>query len=77
MKKFKSIACMMGKGFVRSIWGTAVTASIAVAVHGYMAIPADVGFIAVAEFILASIFMGVALSCMYIMGGTCKKGAKK
>lgn len=77
MKKFKSIACMMGKGFVRSIWGTAVTGSIALAVYGYAAIPMETGFVAVADFILASIFLGLAIGCMYIMGGTTKKGVKK
>lgn len=78
MNKFKSIAYMMGKGFVRSIWGTMVTGSIGLAVYGYMAIPTEGGYTAVAEFIVATVFLGIALGCMYLMGGTeKKKGAKK
>ncbi len=77
MSKFKSIACMMGKGFVRSIWGTAVTGSICLAMYGYMALTTECGYIAVGEFILATVFLGMALGCMYIMGGTEKKGGKK
>ncbi len=77
MKNFKSIAYMMGKGFVRSLWGTAVTAAIGMAVYGYVAIPTEGGYVAVVDFILATAFLGLALFCMYIMGGTCKKGGKK
>ena len=77
MNKIKSIACTMGRGFVRSVWGTAVTASIGMAVGGYVAIPTEGGYTAVVDFVLATAFMGVALFCMYIMGGTNKKGAKK
>ena len=73
MDKFKSIAYMMGKGLVRSLWGTAVSAAIGMAVYGYSAIPTEGGYTAVADFILATIFLGIALGCMYIMGGTEKK----
>lgn len=77
MKKIKVIALMMGKGFVRSIWGTAVSASIGMAVYGYAMIPNEGGYVAVLEFMAATIFLGISLGCMYIMGGTEKKGGKK
>lgn len=77
MKKFKSVAVTMGKGFVRSLWGTAVTGGIGLAVYGYAAIPAEGGYVAVCEFLIATVFVVLALGGMYIMGGTCKKGAKK
>jgi len=77
MKKFKSIAVTMGKGFVRSLWGTAVTGGIGLAVYGYAAIPSEGGYVAVCEFLIATVFVVLALGGMYIMGGTCKKGTKK
>ena len=77
MKNFKSIAHTMGRGFVRSLWCTLVNASIGLAVYGYTAIPSEGGYVAVAYFILATMFLFIALFCMYIMGGTCTKGAKK
>jgi hypothetical protein len=76
MNKFKSIARMMGKGFVRSIWGTAVSVSIGLSVYGYSLIPTEGGYVAVAEFMAATIFLCIALGCMYIMGGTEKKVAR-
>ena len=77
MEKFKSIAFRMGKGFVRSIWGTAVSAGIGFAVYGYRAIPTEGGYIAVADFLVATLFLGLALGCMFVMGGTEKKGVKQ
>lgn len=77
MDKIKSVAYTMGKGFVRSLWGTAVTGGIGLAVYGYAAIPGEGGYVAVCEFLIATIFVGIALGCMYIMGGTCKKGGHK
>lgn len=77
MNKIKSIAYMMGKGFVRSIWGTAVTAGIGLAAYGYMAIPSEGGYTAVVDFVMATAILVLAMYCMYIMGGTNKKGAKK
>ena len=77
MDKFKSALMTMGKGLVRSLWGTAVVGAIGLAVYGYTAIPREGGYTAVAEFIVASGILCLAATGMYIMGGTNKKEGKK
>ena len=77
MDKFKSALMTMGKGLVRSLWGTAVVGCIGLAVYGYMSIPSEGGYVAVAEFIVASGILCIATTGMYIMGGTTKKEGKK
>lgn len=77
MAKFKSAIKTMGKGFVRSLWGAAVVCSTGLAVYGYAAIPCDTGYAAVAEFIVATCTLCMAMTGMYIMGGTTKKEGKK
>lgn len=77
MEKFKSAIKTMGKGLVRSLWGTAVAGSTAAAVYGYTAIPGDIGYAAVVEFIAATCILCMAMTGMYIMGGTTKKEGKK
>ena len=83
MKEFKSFAKIMGrhigvlvKGFVRMLFGTATAGLIGFAVWGFSMIPAQGGYAAVFDFILAVATLLVAMYGLYVMGAS-KKGAKK
>ena len=77
MDKIKSALMTMGKGLVRSLWGTAVVGAVGLAVYGYTVIPGEGGYVAVAEFIVSSCILCIATAGMYIMGGNTKKEGKK
>jgi len=80
LKRMKKAIRMHGKillkGFIKMLFGTMSAALIVLAVHGFCVIPRDVGYAAVGDFTLAVMSLGVAVFCVYIMGGN-KKGAKK
>ena len=64
-------------GFKRMIFGAATAGAFAMAGYGFIAIPAEDGYVAVCEFIMAVMTLGVALACMYAQGkpgNKCKKG---
>ena len=81
---FKRMSRMIGyhfqilaKGFIKMLWGTMTAVAITCAVYGFMMIPTEGGYAAVSDFLVSTITMIVAFGCMYIMGGNCKKEAKK
>lgn len=73
MKEFKGTAKILCKWLMRTLSGTAVSATIALAVYGYASIPGDGGYLAVCEFVLATATLGVALGFVYFIGGGKKK----
>lgn len=67
-------ACLkvLWKGFTRMVVGTMVAGTMALAFYGYAMIPTEGGYVAVSEFLIATMLMVVALLCMYAMGGKAK-----
>ena len=49
-----------------------VAGIMVLAVYGYAMIPTEGGYAAVSEFLIATILMGIALMCMFAMGGKAK-----
>lgn len=83
MKEFKSVAKVMGrhfgvlvKGFVRMLFGVAVAGLLCFGGWGFYMIPAQGGYSAVFDFILALSTMMLAVYGLYVMGGSNRKGAK-
>lgn len=83
MKDFKSMikavgdhGKVLGKGFVRMLYGASVAGLIGVSAYGFVAVPAEGGYIAVCDFIGAMATLVIAVTGMYAMGGN-QKGAKK
>lgn len=70
MKKFniRRHAKILFRGFMKVLYGAAVAGLVAVSVYGYSVIPSEGGYVAVAEFIVSSATMGVALCSMYAFG---------
>ena len=64
---------VLGKGFVRTLWGSALGLTVAAAVWIYAQIHQVSGWAAVGEFLLATATLAVAVSGVYHMGG--KRGA--
>lgn len=71
----KHHANVMIRGFVRTIYGAAVSGLIALAVYGFVSVAKENGWVAVCDFIASCATMVVALANVYIMGNK-KKGAK-
>lgn len=63
---------ILWRGFVRMIVGTAVAGTMVLAIYGYAMIPTEGGYVAVCEFLIATMLMAIALMCMYAMGGKVK-----
>ena len=57
--------------------GAMTAGFIGLAGYGFMAIPSEGGYAAVADFVLAVFFLVIAVVGVYIMGGNQKKGGKK
>ena len=83
MKDFKSMiktvgdhGKILGKGFLRTLYGASVAGLIGMAAYGFVMIPTEGGYMAVCDFIGAIATMVIAMTGMYVMGGH-KKGAKK
>lgn len=68
---------ILTKGCIKMLWGTTTAVMIATAVYGYTVVPTEGGYAAVRDFLLSTLFLIIALGCMYLMGGNSKKGAKK
>ena len=62
------------KGLVRMLCGAATAGLIAISVYGFFVIPTEGGWAAVCDFIVSIATLVVALSCMYAMGGSMKRG---
>ena len=60
---------ILTKGLARMICGAATACMILIAVDGFAAIPQEGGYIAVCDFIVATVMLAVALGSVYIMGG--------
>lgn len=69
-------AKQMLKGFLRMLHGTATAGLLAFAVYGFVAIPAEGGYIAVADFVVTVATLFLALLNVYVLGnaGTKRKG---
>lgn len=67
---------IMLKGFLRTLHGTATAGLLVFAVYGFAAIPAEGGYIAVADFVVSVATLVVALLNVYLLGkgGTKRKG---
>ena len=74
MESIRGIAKILCKGFIRTLSGTAISATIAMSVCGYVSIPSESGYIAVCDFIVATATLCVAIGCMYAIGGKKRKG---
>ena len=84
MRDFKSAARavwhhskILFTGFYRMLFGTVIAGLIALAVYGFIMIPSGDGYVAVCEFIGSIATVCIALTGMYAMGCSKKKGAKK
>lgn len=75
MNKFKSVLRTLGKGLVRTLWGSALGLTAGMAVYGYASIRAEGGWTAVAEFIVATATLVVAVNGIYFLGGNGKGGS--
>ena len=62
------------KGLLRTIYGTAVSVAIVLAVYGFCTITNETGYDAVGDFVVSCALLSVALWNMYVMG--MKRGAK-
>lgn len=69
-----TLAKQMLKGFLRMLHGTATAGLLAFAVYGFTAIPAEGGYIAVADFVVSVATLCAALLNVYVMG---KGGMKR
>ena len=83
MKNFKKImkciryhGLILLKGLLVMLAGTSIAALLAVSVYGFSLVPSDGGYAAVLDFVVATGCMGIAVGCVYAIGGG-KKGAKK
>ena len=83
MKEFKKVmkciryhGSVLLKGFLVMLAGTSIMALLAVSVYGFCVVPSDGGYAAVVDFLVGTVCMGVAVACLYTIGGG-KKGAKK
>lgn len=68
---------ILWKGFLRVLYGAATAGLFGLAGYGFAMIPAEGGYTAVCEFIVAIATGFVAMVCMYHQGCAKKKGAKK
>lgn len=65
------------KGLIKMLWGTVLTAMIATAIYGFIAIPSEGGYDAVCDFLVSISTLGVALANIYLMGRNVGRGTKK
>lgn len=69
MKKAVLHCGILAKGFVKMVTGALTAGLIVFAVYGFTQIPKEGGYIAVCDFIVATVMLAVALGSVYIMGG--------
>lgn len=65
------------RGLIRMVYGALTAGLFALAVYGFTMITSEAGWTAVCEFIAATATAVVALSCMYAMGASRKRGASR
>lgn len=75
MEQFKFHGSILLKGFVRTVYGAAVAGLVGFAIHGFVMIESEAGYLAVADFVVSCGTLVVAFANMYMLGG--KRGAKK
>ena len=64
------------KGFIRTIYGALVAGLLACAVHGFISIQGEAGYLAVGDFVASTATLVVALCNVYYLGMK-KRGGKK
>ena len=78
-KKITSRVSYHGKilfrGLVKTLYGAAVAGLVGLAGYGFATIPSEGGYVAVCEFVVALLTLGVACGAMYTFG--CWKRKKK
>lgn len=62
------------RGLAKTLYGTAVSGLAGLAVYGFVMIPTEGGYVAVCEFIVAALTLGIAVRAMYVFGGRKRKG---
>lgn len=84
MRKFKITAKRIGyhatvllKGLAKVLYGALMTGITALAVHGFVAVPTEGGYVAVLDFVGAMACLSVALGGMYLIGGKKNNGGNK
>ena len=68
---------VLWKGFLRMLAGTGTAGLIALAVYGYAMIPQEDGYVAVAEFAVATMLLALSLVMIHAMGGRGKAARRK
>lgn len=71
LKCVRCYACVLGKGILRALHGTAVVGLFVVAVLGFVLVAKDGGYAAVFDFIAACFILAVALLNAFLIG--CEK----
>ena len=62
------------RGFAKVLYGTVTAALVCLAVYGLASIPSEGGYAAVSDFLIAAIFIVLALALMYSFG--CKRSRR-
>lgn len=68
---------VLWKGLLRTMAGSLTAGMIGLSVYGYTMIPAEDGYIAVGEFVVASVVLAMAGLCMYAQGKGKRKKVRK
>lgn len=76
MKKVRYHGCVLLKGMMRMLFGTATAGLMGLAIYGFVMVGTEGGYMAVGDFLVAMATVFMACACMYAMGCG-KKGAKK
>lgn len=68
---------VLGRGMVKALSGAGAAGLVWLGIHGYAAVPAEGGYVAVCDFIASTAMLFLAGLAMYLMGGRCRKAGKK
>lgn len=68
---------VLGRGMVKALCGAGAAGLVWLGIHGYAAVPAEGGYVAVCDFIASTAMLFLAGLAMYLMGGRCRKAGKK
>lgn len=74
--KAKFHACILCRGFCRTIYGTVVAGLIAIAIYGFISVTTKTGWVAVLTFIGSCAVLMIALMHMYSIGHGKSGGAR-
>ena len=62
------------RGLAKVIYGAATAGLMVLSAYGFAMIRRESGWVAVSEFIVATLTMTVALGCVYVFGGRKRRG---